>query len=48
LGENEECDEGKARKETDEITPGCVDRVACVVRSCDTMRVTISKEWAAI
>ena len=37
-----------SRKETDEITPGCVDRVTCVVRSCDTMRVTICKEWAAI
>ena len=35
FGENEECDEGKARKETDETTPGCVDRVACVVRGCD-------------
>jgi len=48
LGENEEYDEGKTRKETGEITPGCVDRVECVVRSCDTMRVTICKAWAAI
>ena len=48
MGENEEYDEGKTRKETGEITPGCVDRVECVVRSCDTMRVTICKAWAAI
>ena len=43
-------DEDKVRKETDGITPGCVDRVTCVVRSCDsvTMRVTIRKEWASI
>jgi len=31
-----------------EITPGCVDRVGCVVRRCDTMRVKICKAWAAI
>jgi len=36
------------RKETFEITPGCVDRVGCVVSCCDTIRVTICKAWAAI
>jgi len=39
---------GKTRKDTDEITPGSVDRVECVMRSCDTMRVMISKEWDVI
>ena len=32
----------RANKERDsEITPGCVDRVGCVVMCCDTMRCTI-------
>jgi len=39
----------RASKEIDsEITPGCVDRVGCVVMCCDTMRCTICKAWAAI
>jgi len=43
-----ECD-GRASKERDiEITPGCVDSVGCVVRRCDSMRVTICKAWVAI
>jgi len=48
LGENEEYDEGKTRKETGEITPGFSDRVECAMRSCDTIRVTICMKWAAI
>jgi len=36
------------RTETGEITSGCVDRVGCVLRCCDTMWVTICKAWAAI
>jgi len=37
----------RASKERDNgITPGCVDRVGCVVMCCDTMRCTICKAWA--
>ena len=39
----------RANKEREiEITPGCVERVGCVVMCCDTMRCTICKAWAAI
>jgi len=39
----------RASKERDiEITPGCVERVGCVVRCCDMMWCTICKAWAAI
>jgi len=39
----------KASKERDsKITPGCVDRVGCVVMCCDTLRCTICKAWATI
>jgi len=39
----------ESNKERDiEITPGCVDRVGCVVRCSDMMRCTIFKAWAAI
>jgi len=36
------------QQEKSEITPGCVDRVGCVVMCCDTMRCTICQAWATI
>jgi len=43
-----ECNGGQAKERDIEITPGCVDSVGCVLRRCDTMRVTICKAWVAI
>ena len=34
------------QEETGEITPGCVDRIGCVVMWCDTIRCTMCEAFA--